>query len=139
MHSPPWTRLLTVLRRHRLDQALADGARPNENPELALRSRQVTGRRHRRRVADAVERLLCDAEAPLAGRSAAAPVSRREVLEAEPNLRELAERLTADGHVQPRGVVLAQRLLEDVTSPIYTYEGPGALAHALRVALRALS
>jgi hypothetical protein len=89
-------------------------------------------------MAEAVDRLVAEVKAPPTGRSAAAPISRREVVEAEPNLRELADRLSSESPLEARGVVLAERLLGDVTSPVYTYDGPGALAHAVRVATRAL-
>src|SRR5262245_23955093 len=111
----PWTRALTVLRRHRLDQALADGAGPETGPELALRARQLTSAPHRRSVAEAVDRLIAEAHASRTGRSSAAPTSRRELLDAEPNMRELAARLTSEAPLEAQGVALAEKLLDDVT------------------------
>ena len=53
----PATRLVARLRLAMLDRALTDGADPAASPLIAARSRQLSGRCTRTRIADGLERL----------------------------------------------------------------------------------
>lgn len=70
--------------------------------------------------------------------SSTVPVQRGQVLRQRSLLIELAQLLDADEHVNPRGVVLIQRVLTDGASPLYTPAPPGTLEAALRHARAAL-
>ena len=133
-----WVRLAARLRRARLDAALADGTSPLASAELALRAGQLTGTRHRRAVADWIERATAAGDGTQAYRGSAAPLSRGEVWDARPNLDELAERLRSDEPVLPAGVARAEQLVTDLGSPLYAHDGPGSLAHTVRGVIRAL-
>jgi hypothetical protein len=69
----------------------------------------------------------------------AAPIDRRAVRAARAELLDLASRLFAtDRLVEPRGVLLADRLLVDATGPLYGRNDPVRLRLAVRRARAAL-
>jgi hypothetical protein len=118
------TRLRVQLHKGRLDQQLAEGFGPDPIEDRALRARQLTGMRARRRLARSLRARVNDAEKPAAPRfSAAVPVSRRAVLFWREGLIGLAERLERPEPVNPCGVARVLVLLTDGTGPLYN---PGA-------------
>lgn len=147
MGSPRLTRFLErqalraqVLWSHpSLDARLALGADPASDPALALRVAQLGSGRHRRRLADWVDRLVREAEsARSSGISAAAPVACEQVTEARGSLFLLAGVLRGDEPVQPRGIAMVELLLGHAGSVIYTAGARGAVELQAQTALNYL-
>jgi hypothetical protein len=111
-------RIETFARRWSLDHRLALGERPDNEPALALRARQLVGAKTRRTLARGLRRSVRLAQEPPRW-GAAAPLDRRAVHDARRLLIELALRLTDPDPVGARGVALISDLLADGGSPLY--------------------
>jgi hypothetical protein len=112
------------LHKARLDQQLAERFGSDPIEDRALRARQLTGMRARRRLASSLRDRVKDAERPPGPRvSAAVPVARRAVLSWKESLLGLAERLERPDPVNPCGVARVLLLLTDAAGPLYN---PGA-------------
>ncbi len=131
-------RLSVLCRRGQLDRLLAEGASPEETPELALRARQLLSERNRRILADGFDKVLQIAEETRPGRTARPPLARREVRASRAALLTLARELRTNAHARPAGVALAQRLLTDGAGPLYCQGDHDVLWHAVRGATAAL-
>jgi hypothetical protein len=118
--------LRVAVRTHRawLDRQLAEGRRPDSDPELALRARQLTSEGVRHRLASALLRCVDVAGRKPRRRSPAAPLDRRAVLEASALLIQLAQRLDAKDAVNPRGVAMVKQLITDGCGPLYAAGTP---------------
>jgi hypothetical protein len=103
-----------------LDRRLADGADPHADPLLELRAAQLVAPAARAGLATGLERVVASVERPKCPLSAAVPVRRRPVLGARHDLMALAGDLRRMPAVAPRGVAMAERLLTDPCSPLYT-------------------
>jgi hypothetical protein len=117
-----------------LDRSLAAGEDPAASPELSRRARQLTSRRSRAGLAASIRNLLDAAEERPRGFTAAVPIQRRAILRERRLLLQLAAELESQDELEPRGIVLVERLLIDGASPLYV-DGPegalnGALVHA---------
>jgi hypothetical protein len=115
-------RVAARLRRRRLDRALADGTPPEASAVLALRAQALTEPDHRRTIAEALRRILRDAQAgcrPALGR---VPPSHSRVRAAREELGRLADALDDPGPVTAGGVAQAWILLTDGTGPLYNPE-----------------
>jgi hypothetical protein len=123
-------------RKAALDQRLAQGADPSEDPKLARRARQLKSRRMRDGLAEGIRNLLDSAEEPARSLSAAVPLQRREILKESELLLSLASDLTGGDELSPRGIALVERLLTDGDSPFYAPRPEGSL-HAALVHARA--
>jgi hypothetical protein len=138
----PWRRtrlaLIASWRASELDRQLAAGASPAASALLAIRSRRLTSRRGRARVAAGLARAVRDAEPTTRGFSAAVRPDCREVIAARTVLGALDRRLRAGESVSSQGIALLQSLLTDGTSPLYRPAEPGALGSRLRAAAAAL-
>ena len=120
-----------------LDSLLAAGADPAWDPELDLRAEQLRRHGTRQALAQGLERALEDAERPPRW-TCAAPLDRRAVLAAAPDLRTLAARLTQEAEPAPQGIALTIQLLRDPGSPLYGPGGEDALRFGARLASRTL-
>jgi hypothetical protein len=129
-------RLGERMRGWHLDQQLARGVPAESDPSLRLRARRLTGAKSRRRIADALERLLED-DSALAGLSSRVPVSESVILAARPELESLAAALRCDG-CEVRGVALARLFIIDGASPLYGRGSELELIAAAGEAYRAL-
>ena len=108
------------LHKRRLDEQLAEGFGRDPIEDRALRARQLTRMRARRRLARSLRARVKDAEKPAAPRlSAAVPLSRRAVLPWRESLLGVAERLERPDAVNPCGVARVLMLLTDGTGPLY--------------------
>jgi hypothetical protein len=123
--------------RPRLDARVAAGERADGDRLLALRIAQLTSRRTRRRLADAIDHA-CERADERPAISAAVPVDHAALGVARPALEQLADALRSRHEVQPRGVALAQLLLTEPGSPLHTPASPDELYEAARGALFAL-
>ena len=116
-----------AFRRGALTRQLAEGADPATSPELALRARQLILCRHRRKLARALRKSICEATHPVTGRIPPL-LSRRQVIDAADALDLLIKRLHSPVPVSPEGMALADRIVTDGGwSPLYLSGEPGSL------------
>jgi hypothetical protein len=118
----------TQLHAHRLDAALAAGADPASDPELALRARQLTSSRFRARLAAGLDRAVSDEGFALSAAVRSPAVIARAVA---PAVTALAGQLRGAGDVRPEGVAQALLLLTDGTSVLYRGETTDEAVHAV--------
>jgi hypothetical protein len=132
-------RTRVAIQRGDLTRALAEGADPSGRPELALRAAQLTGSRSRRTLARALRRTLAEAHQPAMTRARVVIIRRGEVLNAEPAITAMIERLESSEPVQPEGMAIAERLLTNAEhSPLYNPTGPGTLRRRVLAATAAM-
>ena len=124
-------------RRATLDCLLAAGADPSWDRELALRAAQIGAPRSRRALAASLQRAVWEAHEPPHW-DCRAPLDRRAVRAATPELSALALELTLEAAPAAQGIALATQLLRDPRSPIYAPGGEEALRAAAVIARRAL-
>lgn len=137
-HTPLALRARVSVRRGKLDGLLAAGADPSWDPELGLRARQISAPRRRRALAESIERAVWEAHRPPRW-SCTAPLDRRAVRTATPELSALALELTIQPAPRVQGVALATQLLRDPDSPLYAPGAGEALRIGAVIARRALS
>ena len=131
---PGWrVRLMAYLRRWSLDEALAEGARPDSDPALRWRARQLTSIAERRAIARALNGAIKRADRPERW-SAAAPVAHASVRAARESLDGLAHDLVRPGEVSARGVAAARVLVADGASPLWGNSEPRDLLDAVEAA-----
>jgi hypothetical protein len=130
-----------MLRAPVLDRRLISGADPSREADLVERAKRVCSRRRRGRLADGLERVLAEAEAPPAvpALTAAAPIARQDVRGASTLILGLARRLRSTEPVDPQGVLLVRKLLSDPASPLASHLDDVSLRRALRQANAALT
>ena len=132
-------RLHSLLHREELTRALASGADPSQSEELALRAARLTSRHCRKALGRALRRTIAEAHRPLMSRSSAVIIRRGAVVDAEPEIRALIDRLTAPRPVRARGVAILERILTDADrSPLYVAGEPGSLRRSIALATAAL-
>jgi hypothetical protein len=126
-------RLNVLMLRARLDREIAaEAPRPSADRALALRARQLTARRTRRRVARELRRIV-----EYADRHGSSPViscvivERAAVRQGREAVLGLAERLESDAPVNAAGVVLARALLTDAISPLHNPYSPRTVNEAI--------
>jgi hypothetical protein len=124
-----------------LDRKLLQGADPTREPDLVARAGRVCSRPRRERLAEGLERVLAEAEAPTASAAltAAAPVARQDVRDAATLIRGLVRRLRSSEAVDPQGVLLVRKLLSDPASPLSGRSTDLSLKTALRQVNAALT
>lgn len=134
------THFRTAVKRAPLTRALAEGADPTGNDQLALRARRLTSERTRRTLARTLRRTVADARRRARTRSAVPITDRRAVLDAEAAIAETIERLRAPRPVQPQGMALLERIITnaDGSSPLYNSSQPGTLRRTISSATAAL-
>jgi hypothetical protein len=97
-----------------LDSRLAGGVDPASHKDLEVRSAQLVSARHRRRLAEAVERVVREADArPAPSFSVVLGVARDQIADARSSLLFLAYLLRVVDQPGARGVAIAERLLTD--------------------------
>ncbi len=131
--TPLALRLRTFVTRRRLDRQILAGHELQSSPELALRVRQLTGPRPRRRLAESIRTIIRQAERE----TAAAPISavvlqRPAVRHGRAALLDLADQLELAARVNPRGMVLAHEFLCDGFSPLRDSRAQLTVAEASR-------
>jgi hypothetical protein len=137
-HTAGWrARLSAAVRRRSLDRRLLDGESPATSGELSERAQRLLSPTNRRRLAESFEKVAEAASQP-PRLTAQVPLRRRDILENRPLLLSLSRDLEADESVNPRGVILASRLLCDGGSPLYSPSKHETLGDAIRHARAAL-
>jgi hypothetical protein len=113
-------RLLARVRARSLDARLLAGERPEESRRLKARSDILLDPGYRSEVAAALREALDAAEhARRIFMKAQVRLREVEIIEARALIRDLADQLEADTPVNPRGVILADRLIRDGESPLF--------------------
>jgi hypothetical protein len=132
-------RIRAVAQRSALTAELAAGADPSASPELARRAAQLTSERQRKLLARALRRTIAEAHKPAILPHNVVIIRRRAVLEAEPELSALIERLRRPESVRAKGMALADRIFTDAEhSALYNPAEPGTLGRQARLAAAAL-
>jgi hypothetical protein len=109
------------LTRGRLDQRIVTGHPWDSGAATALRARQLSDPRSRQRLARNLRAIVAYADRVEGRPLFSAVVIDREAVRADREaILGLAERLEAEDPVNPRGIVLARRLVTDgIDSPLY--------------------
>jgi len=115
---------LTVLfSKHSLDDRLLSGELSPDIGEGRERAEQLVSPRHRAKSAKALRELVEEAQRPRASLfNANLRVQRGLIRENQPLILTLARELEELPVVNPIGVILADRLISDGESPVYTTE-----------------
>jgi hypothetical protein len=121
-----------------LDRELADGVPEHVSQALALRARVLLRPPMRRALCDQLRRIVREAREP-AELTRRVPIRRREVVEAEGDLRLLASRLDSASPVAVRGIAMVRILLTDGCGPLYHRDPTEDLGAAVQQALAALT
>ena len=112
---------------------------PETDPELALRAAQLTSLRGRRALARTLRRTVDDAHRPIANVFRVPLIRRRAVLEAEPAIRAMIDRLDGPADVAAEGMAMADEIIANANrSPLYNPSEPGTLRRQIKVATEAL-
>ena len=112
--------LIARLRGWSIDEQLLAGRPADGDPVITARLTRLLDTRYRAAVAAALRRLVNAARQRRPGRlDPYAPIRGIQVLELEPLFLSLASELDGEREVNPRGVILADRLIRDGTSPVY--------------------
>jgi hypothetical protein len=130
-------RLVARVRASALDHEVAAGASPEATVPLAVHAGRLCRPAQRRLLAHSLTRIVAASDAPVRSRLKA-PVSRRAVQGARPELAALAGRLSASGPVDVHGVARVRTLLADGTGPLYQPTPPERLRRELAEVLAAL-
>lgn len=117
-----------------LDRRLAEGADPDTDALLHLRAGRVLKSAFRAELAAGLERVVATVEKPKAPLSAVVPVRRGPVRGARRDLMALAGELRRTPAPLPRGVAMAELLLLDPRSPLYTAGSSEEVQRAAREA-----
>jgi hypothetical protein len=129
-------RVATAMHRPQLTRALAEGAHPETNDEIAYRSAQLTSVRNRRALVRSLHRVLAEALESIRVPPSVVIIRRDAVLEAEAPIRDLIERLGDPAPVRAQGMAIAERIFTDAErSPLYIASEPSTLRRIVRVAL----
>jgi len=125
-------RLSVAINRGELDRELATGVDPASSEQLALRNEQLTGRRHRNRLAAGLDAVIEPRPGPSGLSSVLRP--RADLRRSRNVLEALQSRLRSGEPLEARGIAVLGWLLGDSASPLYTDLDPDAVSSLLRLA-----
>jgi hypothetical protein len=131
-------RLRVAWAREELDGRLADGADPAGDPLLQARAEHLVAPAHRSTLAAGLERAVAAAHDTGASFSCAVPVRRGPVSGARHELMGLAGELRHMPDPRPRGVAMAERLLTEPSSVLFTAASSAEVSDAARDAVENL-
>jgi hypothetical protein len=134
---PAWLRLSARLLAPSLDERLAAGEHPATSDLLAARSQQLMSVGSRHGIAESWLRLLIEARRPFNPFDISVPLMRRDVLDAEDQIRSLAEALVSPLPTV-RGVAMSLVMLRDGAGPLFNKNCEIKLADALERAITQL-
>jgi hypothetical protein len=118
-----------------LDRRLAEGADPGTDPLLQARAERLVAPASRATLAAGLERVVATADEPAAPLSSAVPVRHRPVAGARHELMGLAGELRHMPDPRPRGVAMAERLVTEPSSVLFTASSSDEVARAARDAV----
>ncbi|HSD25329.1 MAG TPA: hypothetical protein VLB79_13495 [Solirubrobacterales bacterium] len=129
--------------RRELDDRLLNGELSPDSGEGRARAEQLVSPRHRAKCAQALRELVEEAQKPRSSLfNANLRIQRALIRENQALILTLARELEELPAVNPRGVILADRLINDGASPVYITEAAieenGALVRAVERARKAL-
>lgn len=131
--------LTDFFNRRSTDNRLLAGELSAETGEGRKRAKQLVSRRHRAHSARALRELVTESTRRSPSLlNANLPIQARAVWENAELILALAQELEESPAVDPRGVILTDRLLTDGASPAYAPEDHGELARAVDRAREAL-
>jgi hypothetical protein len=135
--------LTGLFSRRSLDDRLLTGELSPDSGQGKVRAEQLRSARHRAQSAKALRELVEEAQQPRASLlNANLRVQRGLIKENQALILTLARELEELTVVNPRGVILADRLIKDGESPVYTTESAieehGQLVRAVERARAAL-
>ena len=135
--------LTNLFSKHSFDDRLLAGELSPESGQGNARAKQLVSPRHRAKSAEALRNLVEEAQRPHASLfNANLRVQRALIRDNQALILTLARELEELPTVDPRGVILADRLILDGTSPVYTAESAiqenGALLRAVERARETL-
>jgi hypothetical protein len=132
-------RLTDLFTKRSTDERLLSGELSPDTGKGRARTEQLVSRRHRARSAKALKDLVEESTRRAPGLfNATLPVNAGAVWENAELILALASELEELPSVDPRGVILTDRLLTDGASPAYAPEDQGQLASAVERAREAL-
>ena len=134
-------RLTDLFSKRSLDDRLLSGELLPDSGEGRARAEQLLSARHRAKSAKALRELVEEAQRDHPSFfNANLRVQRFPIRENQGLILTLARELEELSVVDPRGVILADRLVQDGASPAYAYpnEDHGELAQAVEHARKAL-
>jgi hypothetical protein len=134
-------RLTDLFSKRSVDDRLLSGELSPDTGEGKKRVEQLVSPRHRAKSAKALRELIDDAALDHPSFfNANLRVQRYPIRENAAEILALARDLEFQATVNPRGVILADRLIQDGASPAYAYPNPdnGAIAQAVERAREAL-
>ena len=136
-------RLNDLFHKRSLDDRLLTGELSPDSGQGKARAKQLLSSRHRAKCAKALRDLVEEAQQPKASLfNANLRVQRALIRENQPLILTLARELEELAVVNPRGVILADRLINDGESPVYITEASieehGQLARDVERAREAL-
>ena len=125
--------LTDLFNKRSLDDRLLTGELSPDSGQGKVRAKQLLSTRHRAQSAKALRELVEEAQRPRASLfNANLRVQRAVIRENQALILTLARELEELAVVNPRGVILADRLIKDGESPVYTTES--AIAEHGRIA-----
>lgn len=129
-------RLADLFSKESLDDALLSGELSPDSGKGRKRAEQLVSRRHRAKAAEALRELVEEAQKPHASLfNANLRIQRYLIRQNQDAILALAQELEELPAVNPRGVILADRLIVDGESPVYITESAieenGALVRAV--------
>jgi hypothetical protein len=127
--------------RRSLDDRLLSGELSSDTGEGRARAEQLVSKHHRAQCAEALRDLVEEAARDHPSFfNANLRVQRFAIRENAALIFTLARELEGPDAVNPRGVILADRLVQDGESPVYAYpyEDKGEIARAVERARKAL-
>jgi hypothetical protein len=135
--------LTNLFSKESIDDRLLAGELSPDSGQGKARAEQLVSPRHRTKSAEALRDLVDEAQRPHASLfNANLRVQRALIRDNEALILTLARELEELPTVDPRGVILADRLILDGTSPVYITESAieenGALVRAVERAREAL-
>ena len=115
--------LTDLFNKRSLDDRLLTGELSPDSGKGKVRAEQLLSARHRSKSAEALRELVEEAQQPRASLfNANLRVQRVLIRENQALILTLARELEELAVVNPRGVILADRLITDGESPVYTTE-----------------
>ena len=117
------SRLTDLFNKHSLDDRLLTGELSPDSGQGKVRAKQLLSARHRAQSAKALRDLVEEAQQPKASLlNANLRIQRALIRDNQALILSLARELEELAVVNPRGVILADRLIKDGESPVYTTE-----------------
>jgi hypothetical protein len=133
-------RLSNFFNKRSIDDRLLTGELSPDSGAGSARAERLVDRRHRARSAKGLRELVEEAHRDHPSMfNANLPVQFLAIRENAALILTLARELEELAEVDPRGVILADRLIQDGNSPAYAREDDGQLVRAVERARAALS